>query len=108
MLLSHIQGQILLSDPSPLTNNNVFSLIFQEKTQSEVVSAPSSLNFNNMTFLVNSPNKFLASNSNQHSKKERSKYVHCGILGQTTGKCYKLVGYPPNYSFKKKRLVSCF
>ena len=35
------------------------------------------------------------------SVKERPKCAHCDMLGHTKDKCYKLVGYPPNY-FKNR------
>ncbi|KAG5094249.1 hypothetical protein JHK84_049837 [Glycine max] len=79
---AQVWGQILLSDPLPPIGN-VFSLVIQEEAQREiVVNHIPSLNSNTMAFAVNSTAK---NPTNGHTK----------------DKCYKLVGYPPNY-FKNK------
>nr|KYP37322.1 Retrovirus-related Pol polyprotein from transposon TNT 1-94 [Cajanus cajan] len=57
-----------------------------------------------MAFLVHSSNKSAAADSNKTYKKERPKCAHCGIMGHTKDKCYKLVGYPPNYFSKNKQV----
>ncbi|KHN46305.1 hypothetical protein glysoja_045316, partial [Glycine soja] len=80
---AQVQGQILLSDPLPPIGN-VFSLVIQEEAQREIV-------VNHIPYL----------NSNTMAKKERPQCAHCNLLGHTKDKCYKLVGYPPNY-FKNK------
>jgi hypothetical protein len=33
--------------------------------------------------------------------KERPKHTHCGILGHTMDKCYKIHGYPPSFKFNR-------
>ena len=38
----------------------------------------------------------------QFQKRERPLCSHCGIIGRTVDKCYKLHGYPPGYKFKNK------
>ena len=80
---AQVRGQILLSDPLPPIGN-VFSLVIQEEAQREIV-------VNHIPYL----------NSNTMAKKERPQCAHCNLLGHTKDKCYKLVGYPPNY-FKNK------
>ncbi|XP_020229506.1 uncharacterized protein LOC109810454 [Cajanus cajan] len=99
---SPIHGQILLSDPLPLIGN-ALSLVLQEETQREidtVVTCTPFINSDNMAFLVNSSTKSSTTDHNKINRKERPKCAYCGILGHTKDKCYKLVGYPPNYSFK--------
>nr|KYP41263.1 hypothetical protein KK1_037355 [Cajanus cajan] len=41
-------------------------------------------------------------NKSGFTKKERPKCAHCEMFGHTKDKCYKLVGYPPNY-FKNRQ-----
>jgi len=101
--LSHVYSQILLSDSSPI--GNALSFIFQEDREHEIWLSPSFINFDNMTFLVNFPNKYLPSDSNWYNRKRKTKCVHCGILGYIKDRCYKLVGYPLKYSFKKNKFM---
>jgi hypothetical protein len=42
----------------------------------------------------------------QHPRKERPMCTHCGLLGHTIEKCYKLHGYPPGYKFTKGKQIS--
>ena len=95
---SQIWGQILLSDPLP-SIGNVFSLILQEEAQREIVVTHSPTNaLDNIAFSVNSASKNQYDNTKgKYIKKERPKCAHCDMLGHTKDKCYKLVGYPPNY-----------
>ena len=37
--------------------------------------------------------------------KERPLCTHCGKLGHTIDKCYKLHGFPPGYKFKNKSMA---
>lgn len=39
----------------------------------------------------------------KHGKKDRPLCAHCGLLGHTKDKCYKLHGYPPGYTPLSKR-----
>lgn len=98
---AQVWGQILLSDPLPPIGN-VFSLVIQEEAQREIaVNHIPSLNSNTMAFAVNSTTKNPTNGKSRNAKKERPQCAHCNLLGHTKDKCYKLVGYPPNY-FKNK------
>ena len=98
---AQIRGQILLSDPFPPVGN-VFSLVIQEEAQREIiVNHIPSLNSNNMAFVVNSTTKNTTNGKSRNPKKERPQCAYCNMLGHTKDKCFKLVGYPPNY-FKNK------
>ncbi|XP_020208673.1 uncharacterized protein LOC109793619, partial [Cajanus cajan] len=102
---SQIRGQILLSDPLPPIGN-VFSLVLQEETQREIGTAVThtpSINSDNMAFDVNSSTKSSAADHYKFNRRERPKCAYCGLLGHTKDKCYKLVGYPPNYNFKNRQ-----
>ncbi|KHN28108.1 hypothetical protein glysoja_039628, partial [Glycine soja] len=95
---SQIRGQILLSNPLP-SIGNVFSLILQEEAKREIVVTHSPTNsLDNIAFSVNYVSKNQYENTKgKYIKKERPKCAHCDMLGHTKDKCYKLVGYPPNY-----------
>ncbi|KAJ1385589.1 Gag-polypeptide of LTR copia-type [Sesbania bispinosa] len=97
---SQVRGQILLYDPLP-SIGNVFSLVLQEEAQREIVVIPSptTANSNPLAFVVNSSQS--STTRSKFSKKERPRCAHCDMLGHTKDKCYKLVGYPPNY-FKNR------
>ncbi|KAJ1391273.1 Retrovirus-related Pol polyprotein from transposon TNT 1-94 [Sesbania bispinosa] len=97
---SQVRGQILLSDPLP-SIGNVFSLVLQEEAQREIVvlPPPTTANSDPLAFAVNSSQS--STTRRKFSKKERPICAHCDMLGHTKDKCYKLVGYPPNY-FKNR------
>jgi hypothetical protein len=109
---SHIRGQILLIDPLPPINK-VFSLIIQEERQRQIISSVGSLNHNTAAMLTTA-----SQNQSQGSKistqgyksastrKERPKCTHCGILGHTIDKCYKIHGYPPGFKFTRGKSTS--
>ena len=92
---SQVRAQILMFDPLPSTKK-LFSLIFQEERHR-------SLSFLNLF----QPNvaAYRASSSNYNSyksKKDKPYCTHCGMLGHTIDKCYKIHGYPPSYKPKGK------
>ncbi|KAL5580725.1 hypothetical protein UlMin_013167 [Ulmus minor] len=76
--------------------NKVFSLIVQEERQRSL----SSLNLSQPSVAA-----YGASSSNFNSykgKKDKPYCTHCGMLGHTIEKCYKIHGYPPGYKPKGK------
>lgn len=106
---SNIRGQILLSDPLPPINK-VFSLILQEEKQREIASAilptPDSLAFLSRSSNSGSgvvPRYGHNAGGNQFVKKERPLCSHCGVVGHTVDKCFKLHGYPPRYKNPKAK-----
>jgi hypothetical protein len=101
---ANIKGQILLIDPLPPINK-VFSLVLQEERQRELYA--SSLFVHDTAALLT---KIDHSPSNSYPKqsqfrKPRPLCSHCGLLGRTIEKCYKLHGYPLGYK-PKLRLAS--
>jgi len=44
-------------------------------------------------------------NFKQPYKKDRQTCSHCGIVGHTVEKCYKIHGFPPGFKFTKSRIV---
>jgi hypothetical protein len=109
---SHIRGQIILIDPLPPINK-VFSLIIQEERQRQIISSVGSLNHNTAAMMTTaSQNQSQGSKiSNQgykstSTRKERPKCTHCGILGHTIDKCYKIHGFPPGFKFTRGKSTS--
>jgi hypothetical protein len=99
---AHIRGQIILIDPLP-PMNKVFSLLLQEERQREISSNVGILNHNTAALaskaVYNTHNRF----GNPGMCKDRPTCTHCGILGHTMEKCYKLHGYPPGFKFTKNK-----
>uniref|UniRef100_A0A2N9GYQ8 Reverse transcriptase Ty1/copia-type domain-containing protein n=1 Tax=Fagus sylvatica TaxID=28930 RepID=A0A2N9GYQ8_FAGSY len=95
-----VRGQILLMDPMPPINK-VFSLIRQEERQRSIGSLNGSLNtpFVESTALMckSEGPKYGGNRQSIGHKKERPTCTHCGLLGHTVDKCYKLHGFPPGY-----------
>lgn len=91
-------------DPIP-SLSKVYSLLIQEKTQRSIPNASvvkvdsivlatkvSTNHVNHVTNLVNFGRK----------GKDRPICTHCGKIGHTMDKCYKLHGFPPGFKFKNK------
>ena len=89
---SQVRTQILLMDPLPSVNK-AHSLFIQEEMQRSVHN------------VVRVESTALATkNSGTNFKgKERSLCTHCGKLGHTMDKCYKLHGFPPGFKFKNNK-----
>ena len=96
---------MLLMDPMPPINK-VFSLIRQEERQRSIGSLNGSLNnpFVESTALLckSEVPKYGANKQSIGHKKERPMCTHCGLLGHTMDKCYKLHGFPPGYKTRGK------
>ena len=115
---SAVRAQILLTDPLPPINK-VFSLIIQEERQREI--SISSLSHDTSTLMTKTlmPNTVTSSLPNLHDsiafmtkttppgprftkqnfRKDRPIFSHCGVVGHTIEKCYKVHGYPPRFKF---------
>ena len=89
---SQVRTQILLMDPFPFVIK-AHSLFIQEETQRSV------------TNLVRVESTVLATKSsgNNFKGKERPICTHCGKMGHTVDKCYKLHGFPPGFKFKNNK-----
>ena len=100
-----VRGQILLMDPMPPINKG-FSLIRQEERQRSIGSLNGSLNtpFVESTALMckSEGPKYRGNKQSIGHKKERPTCNHCGLLGHTVDKCYKLHGFPPGYKARGK------
>ncbi|KAF5471273.1 hypothetical protein F2P56_011717 [Juglans regia] len=90
----HIRGQIILMRPMP-SLDKTFSLVLQEERQRQT-----------RNLIVSSLEaSALAVYSNQAKRKEKSDLscFHCGKLGRTKEKCYRLIGFPPNFKFTRAK-----
>lgn len=108
---SHISGQLLLNDPLP-PMNKVFSLIIQEERKRMIKFASTHQNvFQNSSALLSrssatpDANRNFKSNFKQPYKRDRPTCSHCGIVGHTIEKCYKIHGFPPGFKFTKSRIA---
>jgi hypothetical protein len=95
---SHIRGQILLLDPMPPINK-VFSLVLQEERQRQIVPLVSSLNHNTAAMMITTPQNQSSGSKTNFIRKDRPKCTHCGVLGHTIDKCYRIHGFPPGFKF---------
>ncbi|XP_042950334.1 uncharacterized protein LOC122282449 [Carya illinoinensis] len=86
-----IKGQIIPMSPIP-SLDKTFSLVLQEERQRQTKSL----------VLPASESSTLAT---QFKRKEQSDMTcqHCGKAGHTQEKCYRLIGFPPNFKFTKTR-----
>jgi hypothetical protein len=101
---SHIRGQILLLDPMPPINK-VFSLVLQEERQRQIVPLVSSLNHNTAAMMITTPQNQSSGSKTIFIRKDRPKCTHCGVLGHTIDKCYRIHGFPPGFKFNKGKNV---
>ena len=94
-VFSQVKTQILLMDPLP-SINKAHSLFIQEEMQRSVTNS------------VRVESTILATKSlgNNPKGKERPLCTHCGKLGHTVDKCYKLHGFPPGYKFKNRNMMA--
>jgi hypothetical protein len=100
---AQIRGQILLIDPLP-SINKVFSLVIQEERQREISVHP--VQVETAALMTRASSQY--QNQQHHNgkssfRKDRPLCTHCGLLGHTMEKCYKLHGYPPGYKFNKNK-----
>lgn len=83
--------------PPPPPINKVFSVVLQEECQREItITSP----VDSITLL----SKQVHGSPQQFSPrgKEHPQCSHCGNLGHTVDKCYKLIGYPSSYRTKNR------
>ena len=97
---SQVKTHILLMDPLPSVNK-AYSLFIQGEMQRFLGS---SLRIESTALATKSQN-FTTSGHNGKGK-ERPLCTHCGKLGHTMDKCYKLHGFPPGFKFKNNKNAS--
>lgn len=89
---SNVRSQILAMDPFP-SIEKVFALVLQDE-QHKAVTAMTSAE-TQVAFAVK---KHSSAKVPNNGKKKRPTRTHCGLIGHTMDRCYKIHGYPPGYS----------
>ncbi|KAL5567807.1 hypothetical protein UlMin_024382 [Ulmus minor] len=84
-----------MQDPFPLINK-VFSLVVQKERQMSLTSSSIS---DSASFAVNTGSSSYSRGKYDNRQYEKPTCAHCGYLGHTIDKCYKLHGYPPGFKF---------
>ncbi|KAL5578709.1 hypothetical protein UlMin_011151 [Ulmus minor] len=93
---TQIRAQILMQDPFPPINK-VFSLVVQEERQRGLTSSSLS---DSASFAIHAGNSAYLRGKYDNRQSEKPTCSHCGYVGHTIDKCYKLHGYPPGFRFK--------
>jgi hypothetical protein len=97
---TQVRGQILLMDPMP-NIDRVFSLIRQEERQRSIVQL--NVPYVQSTALLCSTDTARSTPAKQaFQKRDKLTCSHCGLIGHTMEKCYKLHGYPPRYKTRRR------
>ncbi|KAK9035056.1 hypothetical protein V6N11_077107 [Hibiscus sabdariffa] len=90
---SAIRSQILLMKPLP-TVNQAYSMIVQEESQRIQLSGG----------LVHEASVMFSNSSKSSDRKGFSVICdYCKLKGHRRDSCYRLIGFPPDYKFNKKR-----
>lgn len=91
------RGQILMMEPKP-SLNKVFNLVSQEERQRSMKhGTTSAVAFQTSQSFQPSDQVVAAYNGGYNKSKNRPICSHCGVVGHTVNRCYKLHGYPQGY-----------
>ena len=93
---AQIRAQILMQDPFPPINK-VFSLVVQEERQRGLTSSSLS---ESASFAVHAGNSANFKGKYDNMQIDKPACSHCGYIGHTIDKCYKLHGNSPGFRFK--------
>ncbi|KAJ0099873.1 hypothetical protein Patl1_21231 [Pistacia atlantica] len=89
----HARSQILMMNPLPSVNQ-AYSMLVTEESQRNLISTA-------LTVLYSS------SNTSQHSSKTKKNWSiiceHCNVRGHKKDNYYRLIGYPADFKFTKKK-----
>lgn len=83
-VFNNVRGNILLQELIP-DINKVYSMVLQDEKQRRVSST---------TSVETSSIAFVISKNNKGPKRDQPQCSHCGLLGHTKEKLFKLHGYP--------------
>ena len=98
---SQVRTLVFLTDTLP-SLNKVYALLIQEEVQRTVIGGAST--GVESTILAAKGQNFTTDSASNHNAKgkDMSMCTHCGKLGHTANKCYKLHGFPLGFKFKNK------
>ena len=102
-ILHKWEDKFLHKDPIPQIDK-VFSLIRQEERQRSTGYSHNPSYESNALFCKTDASKH-AANKQSYKKREKLVCTHCGLMGHTMDKCYKLHGYPPGYKTRGKGIA---
>ena len=97
---SQINGQLLLMEPLP-SINKVYSLLIQEERHRNVGNSNGHIESTTLAMKGSNFNSVFSRGKNSKGK-DRPIYSHCGRLGHTMEKCFKLHGFPLGFKPKGK------
>ncbi|KAJ0075801.1 hypothetical protein Patl1_33394 [Pistacia atlantica] len=87
---------------NPLPNiNQAYSMLVTEESQRSIIGSVASESSLESTVLYSS------SSSQQQSKGKKNWNIiceHCNVKGHKKESCYRLIGYPPDFKFTKKKI----
>ena len=110
----NVHGQNLLMEPLP-PFNKVFSMILQDERQRETSSSVGNSFTDSTAFMLRAPALAPVSRApapvssfnrggfrtNPNGCRDKPTCSHCGIVGHTIDKCYKIYGFPPGFKFTR-------
>jgi hypothetical protein len=119
---SNVRRQIFLMELLPQFNK-VFSMILQDERQREISSSTMNIFTNSATFMSRAPAPIYSGapapasrspvpvssfnrggfRTNSNGRRDKPTCSHCGIVGHTIDKCYKIHGFPPGLKFTRSK-----
>ncbi|KAJ0092230.1 hypothetical protein Patl1_25721 [Pistacia atlantica] len=88
------RGQILMMNPLPSVNQ-AYSMLVTEESQRSIV-------FPRIHCLILI---IIITAAVQREKNWNVIYKHCNVRGHKKENCYRIIGYPPNFKFTKKKFA---
>ncbi|KAH0705544.1 hypothetical protein KY289_010620 [Solanum tuberosum] len=92
------RGHILMLIPIPFVNQ-AYSMMIERESQRNMTNVTSQAM--NMEIAAFSSGRG-THNNNKPKKNWNVQCDHCKIMGHVKSDCYRLIGYPPDFKFKKK------
>ncbi|XP_019068452.1 uncharacterized protein [Solanum lycopersicum] len=99
------RSQILLMSPLP-SINQAYAMVMGDESQKSVSAMNGILGANPMSHTGNYESA-LYSRTNGNQKFTRNSHLYCDVCkirGHNKDNCWKIVGYPPEFKFKKRKL----
>ncbi|KAH0732493.1 hypothetical protein KY285_003442 [Solanum tuberosum] len=97
------RSQILMTIPSP-SLNQVYNMIMQDESQKMQSSLISNCVLPLKKLDVHDPTVLASVQSNKFQPDTGGLYCdHCHLRNHTRANCYRLIGYPQNYKFQRKK-----
>ncbi|KAH0652586.1 hypothetical protein KY289_030264 [Solanum tuberosum] len=98
------RSQVLLTIPSP-SRNQVYSMIIQDESQKVQSSLISNCVLPLQKLDVHDHTALASLHNNRVSQNTRLYCDYCHLRNHTRANCYRLIGYPPNFKFTRKKGV---